>query len=68
MAIIRRRRFKQQLTLEDRLSAWAKTVHEEAASLPPGPEREAMVKKAREADVGRHLSEWVKSPRLQPES
>lgn len=60
-----RRRFKQQLTLQDRVSAWANQVKEQAASLPPGPEREALIKKARQADIAAHLDDWMKSPGLQ---
>ncbi|SCB54001.1 hypothetical protein GA0061098_102280 [Bradyrhizobium shewense] len=62
----RRRRFKQQLTLQDRLSAWVKQIEEQASRLPPGPERDALLKKARQADVANHLHDWVISPGLQP--
>lgn len=61
-----RRRFKQQVTLQDRLAAWSKKVQEQAAKLPPGPEREALIKKARQADVANHLDDWARSPGLQP--
>ncbi|WP_426615776.1 hypothetical protein [Bradyrhizobium sp. McL0616] len=61
----KRRRFKQQLTLQDRLAAWSKEIHEQAAILPPGPERDALLKKARQADVASHLDDWAKSPGLQ---
>lgn len=64
----KRRRFKQQLTLQDRLAAWSKEVIEQAAKLPPGPERDALIKKARQADVAVHLDDWAKSPGLQPPS
>jgi hypothetical protein len=46
-------RFKQQLTLQDRLSAWGKLLQEQANQLRPGPERDALVRKARQADVVR---------------
>lgn len=62
----KRRRFKQQLTLQDRLAAWSNVVMEQAAQMPPGPERDALLKKARQADVANHLDEWAKSPGLQP--
>ncbi|MHC4046013.1 hypothetical protein [Bradyrhizobium sp. 23AC] len=62
----KRRRFKQQLTLQDRLSAWVKQVEEQASRLPPGPERDALLKKARQADVANHLHDWVIPPGLQP--
>ncbi|MFT4115079.1 hypothetical protein [Bradyrhizobium sp.] len=64
--MFKRRRFKQQLTLQDRLAAWSKAVHEQAAALPPGPERDALIKKARQADVANHLDDWVRSTGLQP--
>jgi len=60
-----RRRFKQQLTLQDRLAAWSKEVLEQAKKLPPGIERDALIKKARQAEVAVHLDEWAHSPGLQ---
>jgi hypothetical protein len=38
----------------------------QATKLPPGPERDAMLKRARRAETAFHLDEWVNSPRLQP--
>lgn len=64
--IKRRRRFKQQLTLQDRLISWAKQIIEQAKQLPPGPEREALLKKARQTDVAAHLDDWAHSPGLRP--
>jgi hypothetical protein len=64
-AMQKRRRFKQQLTLQERLTAWSKEVLDQAAKLPPGPERDALIKKARQADVACHLDEWAHSPELQ---
>ncbi len=61
-----RRRLKQQFTLQDRLASWAKQVMATAHTLPPGPQRDAMLKKARQADVAVHLDDWAKSPGLQP--
>lgn len=46
--MFKRRRYKQQLTLQDRLSAWVKQVQQQASKLPPGPERDALLKKARQ--------------------
>jgi hypothetical protein len=61
-----RRRFKQNLSLRDRLAAWANEVRERAKKLPPGPERNAQFKRASQADVAAHLDEWANSPGLQP--
>jgi hypothetical protein len=62
----RRRRFKQQVPFQDRLAAWAKEVREQAKTLPPGPEREALLKKASQADTASHLQDWASSAGLQP--
>jgi hypothetical protein len=64
--MLKRRRFKQQLTLQDRLSAWVRQVKEDAARLPPGPERDALLKKARQAELANHLQDWVKPTGPQP--
>src|SRR5580704_17184845 len=42
-----RRRFKQNITLKDRLTAWADEVRERAKKLPPGPERNALLKESK---------------------
>lgn len=62
----KRRRFKQQFTLQERLSAWSRQVLDQAAKLPSGPEREALMKKARQADIASHLDDWAHSLGLQP--
>ena len=62
----KRRRFKQKLLLVDRLVAWANELREKAASLPPGLERDELLRKARQADTASHLEGWVTSPGLQP--
>jgi hypothetical protein len=61
-----RRRFKQNLSLEERLSEEAKRLRKEAKSLPPGPDRDIMLRKARQCETGSHMSEWLRSPELQP--
>ena len=35
--MLKRRRFKQQLTLQDRLTAWVTQLQEQASKLPAGP-------------------------------
>jgi len=61
-----RRRFKQTVSLELRLAEEAKRLRAEAKLLPPGAEREALLRRARQAETGAHLSEWLRSPGLQP--
>jgi hypothetical protein len=61
-----RRRSKQELSLQDRLSAWAGQVRHEAEKLPPGPDRDAHLKKAKQADTASRLEEWANSTESQP--
>lgn len=61
-----RRRFKQSTSLKERLASFANEVREKALQLRQGPEQDALLKKARQADTAAHLEEWVNSPGLQP--
>jgi hypothetical protein len=61
-----RRRFKQSTTLKDRLVAEASRCREQARLLPPGPEREAVLFKAQQADAAASIDEWLRSPGLPP--
>ena len=63
---MQRRRIKQALSLEERLSEEAKRLREEARELPPGTVREALLRKARQCETGSHMSEWLRSPELRP--
>jgi hypothetical protein len=63
---MQRHRIKQSLSLEQRLSEEAKRLREEARVLPPGTVREALLRKARQCETGSHMSEWLRSPELQP--
>ena len=63
--IKRRNRFKQTQVLEERLAADSKLARELARKLPPGAEREGLLKRARRNDVAAHMSEWLRSPGLQ---
>lgn len=60
--MLRRRRFQQQTTLEDRIAAWTKSIREQAVKLPPGPDRDALIKKARQAETSARLNNWLTSP------
>lgn len=61
-----RRRFNQTLNLKDRLIAWSETVRKQAEKLAPGPQRDALLKKASLAVTAAHLDDWANSPGLQP--
>lgn len=64
--IIKRRRIKQTDILEERLAAEAKRLREQADLLPPGTLRDEVMRKARQAETGSHMCEWLRSPGLQP--
>jgi hypothetical protein len=66
--MVKRRRFKQALSLKDRLASFAKDVVDKASRLPPGREQNELLSKARQADIAAHLDEWINSPGLQPPS
>lgn len=63
---MKRRHSKQNMSLRDRLAAWAAQAREKAKKLPPGPERQTQFKRASQADVASHLDEWANSPGSQP--
>ena len=60
-----RRRFKQTSTLEARLAEQAVRLREKAKLLSPGAAREELLREARQAETGSHMTEWLRSPGLQ---
>jgi hypothetical protein len=56
-----RRAVKQTTSLEERLAQEAARLTEKAGQLPAGAERQALLRKARLAETGSHLSDWVTS-------
>lgn len=63
--MLKRRRFKQSTSFQERLAKWAKQVRDQADQLPPGDERDKLLKKASQADAAAHLDDWANSPGLQ---
>jgi len=61
-----RHRFKQTQSLEQRLAEEAKRLRAEAKLLPPGAVRDELIRRARQAETGSHMSEWLRSPGLRP--
>jgi hypothetical protein len=49
---------------KDLLAAFAKDAIQKASDLPPCPEREELLKRARRADTAAHIDEWINSPGL----
>ncbi|SHN83107.1 hypothetical protein SAMN05444170_5402 [Bradyrhizobium erythrophlei] len=63
---MQRRRFKQTTSLKDRLASFAEELKAKAKRLRPGPEQDALLKRARQADTASHIDEWANSPGLRP--
>jgi hypothetical protein len=60
-----RPRFRQSISFKDRLAAFAKEMREKADHMQCSPERDELLKKARQADAAVRIDEWAKSPGLQ---
>jgi hypothetical protein len=65
-AMKRRRRVKQIYPLEDRLSDEAKELRQRARRLPPGPERDKLLRRARHDEAAAHMTMWLLSPGSRP--
>ena len=51
--------------LQDRLLQEVTRLKEEAKFLPPGPRRDAMMRRARQTETALHMDDWLSSPGLQ---
>jgi hypothetical protein len=61
-----RKRIKQTLSLRDRIELWADRLRDQVDLLPPGKQREILLKKVRTAEAASHLDAWINSRGLQP--
>jgi hypothetical protein len=59
-----RRRIKHVASFEERLAELARRLREQAKTLPPGKERDGLMRRARQAEITSHLNEWLTSPGL----
>jgi len=62
----KRNRRKNVTGTSERLLESAADARKKAALLPPGPEREELLRKAREAEAAAHMNDWLTSPGLRP--
>jgi hypothetical protein len=61
---MKRLRFVPDKALGERLIEEARQARQKAAELPAGGERDAFLKKARQADTAAHINDWINSPGL----
>ncbi|MBR0780457.1 hypothetical protein [Bradyrhizobium iriomotense] len=62
--MLTRRRYKQTRTLDQRLAEEAARLRDEARALPPGREREILLRKARQDETAVQIEAWLRSPGL----
>jgi hypothetical protein len=58
----KRNRRKQTQSLQERLTAFAESARERARSLPPGREREMLLRRAEQNEITSNLTEWLSAP------
>jgi hypothetical protein len=63
---MQRPRFTQEIPFDERLAQEAERLRKQAEALPHGPEREKLLRKARQAETAAHVDQWLSSPGLQP--
>ena len=62
--IVRRKRTKHELSFEERLLGAAQDARTAARKLPPGKEREILLRSARESEAAVTINRWISSPGL----
>jgi hypothetical protein len=63
---MQRRRRSAPHSFEDQIAAEKSRLEEQAATLPSGPQGDALLKKIRQLETASHMNEWLTSPGLQP--
>jgi len=63
---MQRRRRSDPHTFEDRIAAEKDRLEAQAADVPPGPQKDALLKKIGQLENASHMMGWLTSPGLQP--
>ena len=53
-------------TFEHQITAEKTRLEAQASKLPPGPQKNGLLKKIRQLETASRLNEWLSSPGLQP--
>jgi hypothetical protein len=61
---MKRRRIKHEASFEERLAVQARRCRGQAKTLPPGKERDGLMRRARQVEIASHINEWLTSPGL----
>ena len=62
--VMERRRIKHETSFEERMAEQARSLREQAKTMPPGIEREGLIRRARQAETASHMNDWLSSPGL----
>jgi hypothetical protein len=63
---MQRRRFNQTTTLDQRLEEQAERLRKKLRASRPSLKRDIMIRKARHAETGARIQDWLKSTGLRP--
>ena len=63
--VIKRRRFKQTQSLQERLAQDTLKLREQAKKLPPGPARADVARRIRQNEAASHFCELLRSPEVE---
>ena len=55
-----------KMTTEQKWHAQSEQAKSDAAKLPPGKEREGLLRKARQLETASHINGWIQSAGLRP--
>lgn len=64
--IFRRRRMKHRISFEARLLQSAQEARDAARQLPPGKQRDLLLRQARASEMAVQIDKWISSPGLRP--
>jgi hypothetical protein len=64
--VMRRRRIRHDVSFEDRLARAARQAREAADLLPPGLDRELLLRKASACETAAEIHLWISSPGAEP--
>jgi hypothetical protein len=60
------RRRSMPHTFERQIAAEKARLEAQVSKLPPGPQKDGLLKKIRQLETASHMNEWLSSPGLQP--
>ncbi len=55
-----------KITIEEKWHQQSEAAKNEAQRLPPGKERDALIRKARQLETASQINQWLSSPELRP--